>query len=591
MKRGLVASFAVVALLSLAACVTHPEPEALSRPEVVRREVGGAIEQGRPADAVQRVAALMRTDVLPAGELDGFLQDAVDAIRREYDHAVAEDRFRDAIRAYHNLVTVGAAPSDPERISLHYMGAALAELEAGNKPAALSLLLRAPSLSTLPSEARVRALETAVELNNRYVAGLILEIMEPEWRAAHPHFEAFAASTASPVEMSEGVVTVWVNRGLRLQGGRGIPDRVIGSGFFIDPRGYIVTNYHVISSEVDPEYEGYSRLYVRLPSDPAERVPARVVGYSPVFDVALLKVEVDAPYVFSFTDIRALEPGASIMAIGSPGGLENSISSGIISAVGRRFLQMGDAMQVDVPINPGNSGGPLLDEKGRLVGVVFAGLEQFEGVNFAIPSYWIQTFLPALYADEQATHPWMGVAVEQVTDGLEVSYVAGGSPADRAGLQPGDVITSMQGWSPQKIGSAQSILLQHDPGVLLSVTWRRGDDEIGGFVSLEARPDSPVEAALESDIHDRLYPVLFGMRVERVPAVSFFQTYRVTRVYRGSIADETGITPGDTFVEQRFEYDEKLDAVFLRMFIQKRTQGFMRTNIELPAYVERDNFL
>ncbi|HKJ85293.1 MAG TPA: trypsin-like peptidase domain-containing protein, partial [Spirochaetia bacterium] len=309
------------------------------------------------------------------------------------------------------------------------------------------------------------------------------------------------------------------------------------------------------------------------------------------FDVALLKVEIEAPYVFSFTDIRALKPGARIVAIGSPGGLENSISSGIISAVGRRFLQMGDAMQVDVPINPGNSGGPLLDARGQLVGVVFAGIPQFEGVNFAIPSYWINTFFPDLYEVGSVTHPWVGVAVEPADDGLEVVYVAAGSPAAEAGLQAGDRIVSVGGWPASRIASVQSLLLQQGVGALIQVQWMRDGSQTSGLLSIAERPASPVEVALEREVHDRLYPVLFGMAVERIGGLSFRQSYRVTRVYRGSIADETGITEGDTFVEREFEFDDELDAVFLRMFIQKRTEGFMQTSIQLPAYVERDNFL
>ncbi|MFW5718501.1 MAG: S1C family serine protease, partial [Spirochaetota bacterium] len=396
---------------------------------------------------------------------------------------------------------------------------------------------------------------------------------------------------ASPVEMSEGVVTIWVNRGIRLERGMGIPDRVIGSGFFVDPRGYLVTNYHIISSEVDPEYEGYSRLYVKLPSDPDTRIPARVVGYSRIFDVALLKVEVDAPYVFSFTDIRSLEPGSDIVAIGSPGGLENSITSGIISAVGRRFLQMGDAMQMDVPVNPGNSGGPLLDRQGRLVGVVFAGIEQFEGVNFAIPSYWIHTFLPDLYTEGPVALPWIGVAVERAAEGLEVTYVASGSPAEEAGILAGDVLSTFGEWPARDIAAAQSFLLRREPGSLVEVGWLRDGDTLSGVVSLVERPASPVEQALEADLHDRLYPVLFGMRVERTGGFSLRQSYRVTHVYPGSIADETGISSGDTFVERDFDFDDELDTVYLRMFIRKRTEGFMQTGIQLGAYVERDNLL
>ncbi len=589
----LVAKLVATGLLAAMAvsCATGPEPVVAPRPELIRREVRTLIADGRPEAAVQRISALRREEVVETAVLDTLYRDATATMRDLYERAVEEGRPRDAVRLYRNLVAVGAADDDPRQISLHYLEAARMLADEGNEPAALATLLQAPQLSNLPAQALEEAAGIAVRLNNRYAVSILTELLGPSWRDENPDVVAFGEGAASPIEMSAGVVTVWVNRGLRLEGGMGIPDRVIGSGFFIDPRGYIVTNYHVIASEVDPRYEGYSRLYIRLPSDPAGRIPARVIGYSRAFDVALLKAEIDAPYVFSFTDIRSLEPGTSIMAIGSPGGLETSITSGIISAVGRRFLQMGDAMQMDVPVNPGSSGGPLLDRQGRLVGVVFAGIQQFEGVNFAIPSYWLNAFLPELFAEGRVVHPWIGIAAEPVSGGLEVTYVARSSPASEAGLEAGDVITSIGQWPVTRIGPAQSILLQHEVGSLLPVRWQRDGEELKGLVSLASRPEIPVEEALERDLHERLYPVLFGMQVERIGGLSLRPNYEVTRVYRGSMADESGITAGDRFIERDFSYDERRRVVFLQMFIQKRTQGFLQTGMQLPAYVERDNFL
>ena len=583
-----------VALLASAAilvgCASSPEPVPESRPDVIRSEIETALETD-PAQAVQRIVSLKRTDVLPQGELDVFLSDAVDAMQAEYDAAQSGDDTEREILLYSNLSTLGAIEPDVELLSRLYAERYSELQRSGNGPAAITTLLRAPQLSSVSAETLSEAADVAMGLNNRNALRILSEVLGPAWREERTDVAAFLETAESPVDMSDGVVTVWVNRGLRLEAGVGIPDRVIGSGFFVDPRGYLITNYHVIESEVDPEYEGYSRLYVRLPSDPAERIPARVVGYSRIFDVALLKVEIEAPYVFSLTDIRSLEPGSPILAIGSPGGLENSISSGIISATGRRFLQMGDAVQVDVPINPGNSGGPLLDAQGQVVGLVFAGIEQYEGVNFAIPSYWLHTFFPELYESSSVSHPWLGVAVEPVSDGLEVVYVSAGSPADSGGLQPGDILTEIDGWEVDRIGSAQSVLLRARRGTIVPVSWTRANESMDGLFVLSARPGSPIEQALDRDVHDELFPVLFGMQVERVGGFSVRQSYEVTRVYRGSLADETGIEPGDTFVEQDFDLNEDVNAVFLRMFIRKRTDGFVQTSIQLPAYVERDTFL
>ena len=179
----------------------------------------------------------------------------------------------------------------------------------------------------------------------------------------------------SPSTMLKGTVSILVNKGIRIEKGVGYPDRDIGSGFFIDKRGYVLTNYHVVQSEVNPEYEGFSRLYIRLPESENERIPAQVVGWDSVLDLALLKTQVEPDYVFPILSKSYCQPGDRIFAIGSPGGLSSTVTSGIVSASGRRFLQIGSSLQVDVPINPGNSGGPLLNEDGSLIGVVFAGIE------------------------------------------------------------------------------------------------------------------------------------------------------------------------------------------------------------------------
>jgi S1-C subfamily serine protease len=203
---------------------------------------------------------------------------------------------------------------------------------------------------------------------------------------------------------------------------------VIGSGFFVDRSGYLLTNYHVIASEVDPKYEGFSRLSVRLPGSPELRVPAKVVGWDPVFDLALLKVETVPEFWLSFSGRAAFAPGDRIYAIGSPVGLDSTVTSGIVSAAGRRFLELGDAVQVDVAVNPGNSGGPLLDERGELAGIVFAGMPQFQGLNFAVPSRWIVALLPGLYDGGETVHPWTGLAFHENPAPPELLYAFPGAP-------------------------------------------------------------------------------------------------------------------------------------------------------------------
>jgi len=227
----------------------------------------------------------------------------------------------------------------------------------------------------------------------------------------------------------DGTVTVWVNRGIRLVGNVGVPDRGIGSGFFIDPRGYLLTNYHVIESEVDPSYQGYSRLYVKIDDDSGERFPAKVIGWDRNLDLALLKTEMDVPYVFSFSSEDTPALGARVNAIGSPGGLTRTLTSGTVSAYARSIQPMAGSLQIDVPINPGNSGGPLLNENGEVIGVVFAGVPNYEGINFAIPGPYVKEITPSLYDGGQVDLAWLGLSAWDAAGRIEVTYIVPGAPA------------------------------------------------------------------------------------------------------------------------------------------------------------------
>jgi S1-C subfamily serine protease len=146
-------------------------------------------------------------------------------------------------------------------------------------------------------------------------------------------------------------------------------------------------------------------------------------------DLAVLKADVVPGYVFSVLD--GVEPtvGSKVYAIGSPGGLEKTVTAGIVSAAGRRFLQIGDVVQIDAAVNHGNSGGPVVDEDGRLSGVVFAGIEQFEGLNFAVPSARLAAALPAMLRGGKAERPWLGLALSEERDEVQIVYVAPGTPA------------------------------------------------------------------------------------------------------------------------------------------------------------------
>ncbi|MCK5539019.1 MAG: serine protease [Spirochaetales bacterium] len=392
-------------------------------------------------------------------------------------------------------------------------------------------------------------------------------------------------------DLLKGTVTIWVNRGMKIEGGIGVPDSVIGSGFFIDKNGYLLTNYHVIESEVDPEFEGFSRLYVRLWDDQNTKIPAKVVGWDRVFDIALLKVELEPEVIFSFSQGKEYLPGTPIIAIGSPGGLENTITSGIVSASGRKFLQMGSVIQVDVPINHGNSGGPLIDEEGELVGVVFAGIEQFEGINFAIPGTYLTKLIPSLYKGGRVEHPFLGLAVQEESNGLRIIYRTPGASGSRIGLENGDIITKVMGADIHEIDDINKLFLDLEPDMIVKIEWLRDGLEMNGLISLDSRPDFPLYDASIMDLKTNLIPPVFGMEINSISESIFGSEYMVTEVFPGSIADITGLSINDPFSIKKWELIDDQKVLLMQIKIKKRKAGFLESGVQLGAYLGTSNFI
>ena len=283
-----------------------------------------------------------------------------------------------------------------------------------------------------------------------------------------------APSLETVRKMMKGTVTVWVDRGMTIEKGLGRADRMIGSGFFIDANGYLITNYHVIQSEVDPEYEGFSRVYIKRAENPTVRIPAKVVGWDTTFDLALLKTEINPEVYFQLGSSEDLNIGSRIYAIGSPAGLEQTLTSGIVSAQNRRFLSLGSVLQIDAPVNHGSSGGPIIDEAGRVQAIVFAGLERNEGLNFAIPVELLRLILPQLYAGGETVHAWMscyGVSVKETPQqaaGTELVYAVPGSSASV--IPAGTVITHLNGRAVPSLEALQAELMRLSAGTIVKVS-------------------------------------------------------------------------------------------------------------------------
>jgi len=582
----------------LFACTTVQNsvvPEEIKELRAVRLDsIQSKIDENQLAEAYQDISFLKRNpeEGIPAAALEDLSGVVLDRLVKAFEEQVDNHEYSAAFRYYLSLVGIGKEDLVSEwSVPLLLYRMAESSYDAGEQPLAFYYAQRAFTAGSATEPLLNLLLKLAVELQNAKVHQLALKEIERQGIEA-PEDAAAATVGIPPVErMVQGTVTVWVNRGIKLERGMGFPDRVIGSGFFIDSRGYLLTNYHVIASEVDPEYEGYSRLYIRLSDSVEEKVPARVVGYDRLFDLALIKAEVEPQFTFSYSGSSDLKVGGRIIAIGSPAGLENTVTSGIVSATGRRFLQMGDAIQVDVPINYGNSGGPLLDDSGQLVGIVFAGIEQFEGVNFAIPYNWVEKALPRLYRGDEAGHPWLGIAMQEGDKGLEVIYTVPGSPADRAGIKEGDILVSLNGTSYTAIGDIQSALLDLDYPVLVNLEWQRDGQSFSGALSLAERPYSPIEESLVKDLRDNVLLPLFGIKIEKTSRFLWRTNYTVRRVLPGSIADETGLSKDDPLSIQGWELDEENRFALLRIYVKKRKSGFLESAVQLAAYLETDIFI
>ncbi|HHU76525.1 MAG TPA: PDZ domain-containing protein [Firmicutes bacterium] len=222
----------------------------------------------------------------------------------------------------------------------------------------------------------------------------------------------------------------------------------LGSGFLISADGYIVTNDHVVS--------GASRIKVYLSSE-KEPYEAKLIGSDTQLDLAVLKIDAgnSLPYLL-FGDTNKLEVGSWVIAIGNPYGLDHTVTVGVISAKGRpvtiQDTEYKDLLQTDASINPGNSGGPLIDLSGKVIGINTAINAQAQGIGFAIPSSTVTQVLDQLINSGKVIRPWLGVYMQPVTEdlanyfGLEktegvlISAIAEGSPAQKAGLQRGDIV-------------------------------------------------------------------------------------------------------------------------------------------------------
>jgi putative serine protease PepD len=246
-----------------------------------------------------------------------------------------------------------------------------------------------------------------------------------------------------------------------------------GTGFVYDTNGDIVTNQHVIS--------GASSVRVKF-SD-GSTYKATVVGADPSTDVAVLHVDAPSSKLQPLTlaDSSRGAVGDGVVAIGNPFGLDGTVTSGIVSAVGREIAAPDDtpiegAIQTDAAINHGNSGGPLLNLQGQVIGITSQIQSEGggnDGVGFAVPSNTVKQIASQLVANGKVEHAFLGVTPTNASGGVGISSVKQGSAADDAGLKVGDVVTEVDGKRLTDQSQLRAIISAHKPGDTLSLTIRR----------------------------------------------------------------------------------------------------------------------
>ncbi|MCQ2575687.1 MAG: S1C family serine protease [Treponema sp.] len=382
--------------------------------------------------------------------------------------------------------------------------------------------------------------------------------------------------------------TIIIDRGLKVENGAGYVDVVIGSGFFIDKRGYLITNHHVIESMVNPKDEGFSRLYIKLPADENTKIPAKVIGYDPVIDLALLKVEIEPEFVFELGSSEELSIGDKVIAIGAPLGLEGTITSGIISNVNRKLFTMGNVFQLDAAVNSGNSGGPLIDSNRKVQAIIFAGMLQYQGLNFAIPVEYLKQELPLLYAGGKVNHAWISAyghtrRIKNSKEGLDVQYVLPGGSAAFSGIKVDDVIIELAGEKVNSIEDIQFICMKYAPGTILNCKYKVNDEEEKSvIVYLEKRGDSPLVKIYNSDfISDSFIPI-FGMKLVRSSTTNR-KSYRIEKVITGSSADESGFSENDPIEVLDVKLDHENKILAAQIYVKRKKKGFLDAMMILYA--------
>jgi len=353
----------------------------------------------------------------------------------------------------------------------------------------------------------------------------------------------------------------------------------IGSGFIISDDGYIVTNNHVVARADE----------VRVKLSDEREYTAKVIGTDPRTDVALVKIDAEGLAPVTFGNSSQLEKGEWVLAIGNPFGLTQTVTAGIVSATGRGnvgIVDYGDFIQTDAAINPGNSGGPLVNLRGEVVGMntaIFSRSGGNMGIGFAIPIDLVRQIQETLREEGRVVRGYLGVLIQDLTpelarsfrrtsaEGALVGRVMEGSPADQAGLRPGDIILSIGDYRVENSDSLRNHVANLRPGTEANlVVWRDGEERtleltIGTLPTEEGEagpPDAPLGNQLGLTLADR-------------PTRRGDTEVIVMRVKPLSPADRAGLAAGDVILRVQ---DEEVASArdFSRLVRKHEEQGGAR---------------
>ncbi len=426
------------------------------------------------------------------------------------------------------------------------------EIRGAERAAPAASTAAAPGALGSPHAAALDTFEVIASRDDSAVVNIGTSKVVHEARMQDPFFDFFFGQNGSPFSAPWG----------RTQG-ETLTQRALGSGFIVDADGYVLTNRHVV--------DGADQVTVTLAN--GHRYKAKTVGQDSRSDIALLKIEPHEKLtVLPLGDSDAVRVGEWVMAVGNPFGLGgNSVTVGVVSFKGRS-LDLSTRgtpvamLQTDAAINPGNSGGPLINTRGEAIGIntliMTGGAQQYSGVGFAVPVNVARQILPQLRSKGYVSRGWLGVQVQALDEDLAkslkmsdskgalISNVSAGSPAEKAGLKPGDVVRDVDGHAVADSSDLSQQIASKSPGSKVELTVLRDGTQKNLEVSLGTFP-SEKESVATNGSKDKL-----GMEVStltpdtarELQLSSDAHGVVVRQVEPGSRAENAGLQERDVIV-------------------------------------------